>query len=193
MLANTSTQKVRKLIDKRLNKQNIMDEHYVYLIGCRSRAESYVKIGMTSSIRRRLSNIQTGCPHAITEAFVILSECREEIEGLERLLHTLLEHKRLRAEWYEGTDDFYLALDRVLSRVNAGDFSYEEIEAVPDFYCPELEIMMHGHDFKFRRVRLPLRKGEDVLSGSELTGPSQISELLQGKPPNKLFLHCSVE
>jgi len=161
-----------------------MNEHYVYLIGCHSGTTSYVKIGITSSIRRRLCNVQTGCPHAITEAFVVLSEYREEVEGLERLLHILLKPERLRAEWYEGTDDFFLALDAVLSRVNAGDFSHEEIEALPDFVGPELEIMMHRHNFEFRRVRLPLRKGEDVLDGSVSTAPTRISEILQAQASN---------
>jgi len=97
-----------------------MDTHYVYLIACKGENKTYVKIGLTSSVQRRLSNIQTGCPHPITHAFVVRSEYREEVEGLEKLLHMLLEPERLRAEWYEGTRGFFESLDTVLSRVNAG-------------------------------------------------------------------------
>ena len=79
-----------------------MDTHYVYLIACRGENKTYVKIGLTSSIQRRLSNIQTGCPHPITHAFVVRSEYREEVEGLEKLLHILLKPECLRAEWYNA-------------------------------------------------------------------------------------------
>jgi len=94
-----------------------MDRHYVYLISCCGERAVYVKIGLTSSIQRRLSNIQTGCPHPITHAFVVLSEYREEVEGLEKLLHILLSSERLRAEWYEGTPVFFETLDAVLQRI----------------------------------------------------------------------------
>ncbi len=155
-----------------------MNENYVYLIGCIGNTDCYVKIGMTSNIKRRLSNIQTGCPHIINEVFVILSEYREEIEGLEKLLHILLEPQRLRGEWYKGSEDFYLTLNTVLTKINEGNFSQEEIEALPDFVGPELEIMMHAHNFEFRRIHLPLQNKKDVLLSSELTTPFQISELL---------------
>ncbi len=79
-----------------------MYKDYVYLISCRSDTKFYVKIGLSSSLLRRLSNIQTGCPHPITHAFVVCSKDREEVEGLERLLHILLKPECLRAEWYEG-------------------------------------------------------------------------------------------
>jgi hypothetical protein len=37
---------------------------------------------------------------------------------------------------------------------------------MPDFVGPEFEIMMHRHQFEFREVCLPLRKGVDVMEGS---------------------------
>ena len=156
-----------------------MDNHDVYLIACCSETTVYVKIGLTSSIQRRLSNVQTGCPHVITDAFIILSEYREEVEGLEKLLHIILAPQCLRAEWYVGTNDFFLVLEAVLGRVNAGGFSYEEIEELPDFTGPELEIMMHGHDFEFRRVSLPLRSGREVRVESAPVTPTKIAEILR--------------
>ncbi|RZI86372.1 MAG: GIY-YIG nuclease family protein [Rubrivivax sp.] len=156
-----------------------MDEHYVYLIACRSDTTTYVKVGMTSSIQRRLSNIQTGCPHPITHAFVILSEYLEEVQGLEKLLHQLLAPQCLRAEWYEGNADFFQALDEVLTRINAGGFSWEELLDTPDFVGPEFEIMLHGHQFEFKEVVLPLRKGADVLEGSRPVTPGLIADVLR--------------
>jgi Meiotically up-regulated gene 113 len=104
-----------------------LNTHYVYLIACRGADKTYVKIGLTSSIQRRLSNIQTGCPHPITHAFVVRSAYREEVEGLEKLLHILLEPECLRGEWYEGTKSFLETLDAVLSRINEGGFTHEEL------------------------------------------------------------------
>jgi hypothetical protein len=155
-----------------------MDRHYVYLIACKGETKTYVKIGLTSSIQRRLSNIQTGCPHPITHAFVVRSEYREEVEGLEKLLHMLLEPECLRAEWYEGTASFFETLDAVLSRINAGGFSYEELLEMPDFVGPEFEIMMHRHDFEFLRIQLPMRKGRDPIENARSACAADIAEIL---------------
>ncbi len=155
-----------------------MDEHYVYLIACRGDARIYVKIGLTSSIQRRLSNIQTGCPHPITHAFIVRSEYREEVEGLEKLLHILLELESLRAKRYEGTRCFFETLDAVLSRINNGGFSYEELLDMPNFVGPEFEIMLHRHEFQFLRIQLPVRRGCDPIENSQRTSPTEIANTL---------------
>lgn len=155
-----------------------MDSHYVYLIACKGAAETYVKIGLTSNIQRRLSNIQTGCPLPITNAFIVRSEHREEVVGLERLLHMLLRSVRLRAEWYEGTASFFDELDAVLSKINAGSFSHEELLEKPDFVGPEFEIMMHRHDFEFLRIQLPIKKGCDYIANAISMRPTDIAAAL---------------
>ena len=155
-----------------------MDEHYVYLISCEGENKTYVKIGLTSSVQRRLSNIQTGCPHPITHAFVVRSKYREEVEGLEKLLHMLLEPERLRAEWYEGTKRFFETLDAVLSRINAGGFTHEELLEMPDFVGPEFEIMMHRHEFQFLKIQLPIRKGRDPVENAVTACAAQIADIL---------------
>jgi hypothetical protein len=155
-----------------------MDTHYVYLIACKGENKTYVKIGLTSSVQRRLSNIQTGCPHPITHAFVVRSEYREEVEGLEKLLHMLLKPERLRAEWYEGTSGFFESLDTVLSRVNAGGFTYEELLEMPDSVGPEFEIMSHRHDFQFFRVQLPIRKRRDSIENAKNVCATEIADIL---------------
>lgn len=155
-----------------------MDRHYVYLIACKGETKTYVKIGLTSSIQRRLSNIQTGCPHPIAHAFVVRSEYREEVTGLEKLLHKLLEPASLRAEWYEGTTSFFETLDAVLSRINVSGFTYEELLEMPDFVGSEFEIMMHRHDFEFLRVQLPIRKGRDPLEDARSACGADIAGIL---------------
>lgn len=161
-----------------------MDTYYVYLIACRGESKTYVKIGLTSNIQRRLSNIQTGCPHPITHAFVVRSSYREEVEGLEKLLHMLLEPERLRAEWYEGTKSFFETLDAVLWRINEGGFSHEELLDMPDFVGPEFEIMMHRHDFEFLRIQLPVRKGQDPIEKAQSARPTEIADILLGELSN---------
>lgn len=155
-----------------------MDRHHVYLIACKGETKTYVKIGLTSSLQGRLCNIQTGCPHPITHAFIVRSEYREEVEGLEKLLHMLLEPERLRAEWYEGTASFFETLDAVLSRINAGGFTYEELLEMPDYVGPQFEIMMHRHDFEFLRIQLPLKKGRDPLESTRSASAADIADIL---------------
>ncbi|WP_425611929.1 GIY-YIG nuclease family protein [Xanthomonas campestris] len=46
----------------------------VYLVACRGPSETYVKIGLTYNLRRRISEIQTGCPLEITHPFSIPSK-----------------------------------------------------------------------------------------------------------------------
>jgi hypothetical protein len=68
--------------------------------------------------------------------------------------------------------------------VNAGGFSYEEIEAFPDFAGPKLEVMLHRHNFNFRRVMLPLPKAGSVIGASEAMKPREISLHLRKQAPN---------
>ncbi|WP_155393667.1 GIY-YIG nuclease family protein [Xanthomonas albilineans] len=156
-----------------------MDVHYVYLIACRSESKIYVKIGLTSSIQRRLSNIQTGCPHPITHAFVVRSAYREEVMGLEKLLHALLEPERLRAELYVGTKRFFATLDAVLSRINEGGFTHEELLDMPDFVGSEFEVMLHRHEFQFLRIQLPIRKGSDPIENAQEACSTKIADMLR--------------
>lgn len=162
----------------------LMEEHFVYLIACRSETSIYVKIGLTSSIQRRLQNVQTGCPHPITNAFVVLSEYREEIEGLEKLLHLLLAPERLRGEWYQGTHRFFVSLNSALNRINAGAFTHGEILSLQDHVGPELEIMMHRHKFSFRRIAHPMRREINPIAVAQSVTPQQIATELLKEVPN---------
>lgn len=107
------------------------------------------------------------------------SEYREEVAGLEKLLHILLEPECLLAEWYEGTESFFETLDAVLSRINEGEFTFEELLDMPDFVGPEFEIMQHRHDFQFLRIQLPIRKGHDPIESAQNVSPAEIADILR--------------
>jgi len=128
---------------------------------------------------RRISNIQTGCPHNITHAFVVESEYEEEVAGLEKLLHRLLP-SRLRGEWYKGTDTFFEALDTLVKKTNSGSSSYEEIDQLPDLNAgPELEIMMHRHNFNFMQICLPINKHIPITKAAKKIEPEDIVQQLR--------------
>lgn len=155
-----------------------VETHYVYLVACHGPSETYVKIGLTCNLKRRISEIQTGCPLRIAHAFAIPSEYWEEARGLEKLLHMLLRPERLRGEWYEGSERFFSVLYTVFRRINVGGFSYDELLEMPDFVGPEFEIMLHRHEFCFYALSLPLTKGVDPLESATITPPGCIAAIL---------------
>lgn len=157
-----------------------IETHYVYLIACHGHSATYVKVGMTRNLKRRISEIQTGCPFQIANAFAISSEYWEETKGLEKLLHMLLRQQRLRGEWYEGTEAFFSILDAVLRRINSGGFSYEELLEMPNTVGSEFEIMLHRHEFCFCELILPLTKGTNPIESAEATPPERIAAILSG-------------
>jgi hypothetical protein len=148
----------------------------VYLIACYSEFVSYIKIGKTTNLKQRMRDIQTGCPLEIKQIYAILSEFELEVIGLEQLLHKLLKSNRLRGEWYFGTPEFFLALESVLTRINQGGFSREEIEKLPSFQAPldMIEIMMHHHDFKFKTISPLKLKNADFSALTDIE-PSEIA------------------
>lgn len=159
-----------------------MDIHYVYLIACHGPSETYVKVGMTCNLKRRISEVQTGCPFQIAHAFAIPSEYWEEARGLEKLLHMLLREQRLRGEWYRGTETFFSVLDTVLRRINSGGFSYDELLEMPDIVGPEFEIMLHRHEFCFYELSLPLARGANPMDSAEAMPPERIASVLSRGP-----------
>lgn len=155
-----------------------MDIYYVYLIACHGPSETYVKVGTTCNLKRRISEVQTGCPFRIAHAFAIASEYREEVRGLEKLLHMLLREQRLRGEWYRGTETFFSVLDTVLCRINSGGFSYDELLEMPDTVGPEFEVMLHRHEFCFYELYLPLARGSNPMDSAEAMPPERIASVL---------------
>jgi hypothetical protein len=57
----------------------------------------YIKIGMTKNLKQRFSNIQSGCPFNLTPWLAIRCPTPAPIE---KDLHKLMSHCRLRGEWF---------------------------------------------------------------------------------------------
>lgn len=152
-------------------------QHYVYLIACRNESSVYIKIGRSSNLVSRIRNIQTGCPMTFVKTFCITSDYKEEVMGLEKLLHMRLKKLSERGEWYVANPEFLRALIRLLRKINSGNFTYEEIEQMPDFCGHELEIMMHRHNFKFYRFRLMLSKKEQKNMFEKVSTAQVVREL----------------
>lgn len=154
------------------------EQYFVYLISCNTGSSRPVKIGRTSNLARRLSNIQTGCPYKLTHVFTITSMYHEEVDGLERLLHQLLP-ARLRGEWYDGSEAFFLALHRLLEKINSGRFTFEEIEAVSGMN--EAEIMLHRHKFHFAQIDLPICRRASGHPNSKTVQAEEIVGIILGR------------
>ncbi len=73
---------------------------------------------------------------------------------------------------------FFEALDAVLSRINGGGFTHEELLDMPDFVGPAFEIMLHRHEFQFLRIQLPIRQGCDPIENAQDACPAEIAGIL---------------
>lgn len=156
------------------------EAYCVYLISCNAGSSRPVKIGKTNNLARRLPNIQTGCPYKFTHVFAITSMYHEEVIGLEKLLHQLLPvPARLRGEWYDGSEAFFLALHRLLEKINSGRFTFDEIEAASSMEVAE--IMLHHHKFDFAQIDLPLRKHTGVHLNYRTVEAEEIVGIILGR------------
>lgn len=61
------------------------------------------KIGITSNLNRRISELQTGCPHELTIVKLWQHYQRKTIEKYERVLHRYYKEYRIRSngEWFK--------------------------------------------------------------------------------------------
>lgn len=66
------------------------------------RSGEYIKIGYTSDLPKRLSNLQTGNPHQLTVIHTILTRQAEEIEAD---LHEMFTEYHVSGEWFRLPDD----------------------------------------------------------------------------------------
>jgi len=70
----------------------------VYLVRCLG--SDFYKIGLTRNINRRLTTIQTGCPHEVRVELFYKTSKPEEFEAE---MHSFLADYRVRGEWFELT------------------------------------------------------------------------------------------
>ena len=58
----------------------------------------YVKIGSTTSVKQRISNLQSGCPFALSLWLQIRTPKHREIESF---IHSMMADCHLRGEWFK--------------------------------------------------------------------------------------------
>ena len=84
-----------------------MNKTKIYLIS----DGTFIKIGITSNIRKRIKNLQTGNPHKLK---VLFTWYVENAEQLEIQLHKKFERKRKSGEWFDLTDDDVIIIRNVV-------------------------------------------------------------------------------
>ncbi|WP_080934290.1 hypothetical protein [Xanthomonas albilineans] len=78
-----------------------------------------------------------------------------------------------------GKKRFFATFDAVLSRINEGGFTHEELLDMPDFVGSEFEVMLHRHEFQFLRIQLPIRKGSDPIENAQAACSTKIADMLR--------------
>ena len=76
----------------------------VYFIYCGDQQNSPVKIGVTSNIEGRISNLQTGNPWVLVCKALIPCIDKEQAYKLESYLHNRFKKKRMNGEWFKLYD-----------------------------------------------------------------------------------------
>ena len=86
-----------------LSKGKLMS-YGVYFIYCGDQQNSPVKIGVTSNIESRISNLQTGNPYVLVCKALIPCEDKGQAYRLESYLHDRFKKKRMNGEWFKLYD-----------------------------------------------------------------------------------------
>lgn len=149
--------------------------HCVYLIACRNANSVCIKIGVSSSLRSRLRNLQTACPYYITDVLAMPMESRREARTTETVLKKLLVSHRLQGEWFAATNDFLNTLVTVLHSLREHRFGCDEIDKIHHAIGPRLHLILRRHDFRFMRVKARLRRSQ-ALIWSRKVAPPRIRE-----------------
>lgn len=90
--------------------RTVPPEGYLYFM----RAGPFVKIGFATDIRRRVAELQTGCPFELDLLCLIHGQPADELR-----LHSRFDHLRERKEWFRLEDDLRELIDVLLNSVNS--------------------------------------------------------------------------
>ncbi len=107
------------LAREKYNKYVTNDESPRYLYLIRLTGAKYYKIGITNDLNKRLSTLQTGCPHDLSIIFYAEADMDDylgkEIKYIEDFLHKNFNKQRYRGEWfkleYHHLSDIVMFLD----------------------------------------------------------------------------------
>jgi hypothetical protein len=100
------------LEDEMENRTKASD--YLYLITSRYPGNlKYIKVGITSDVMRRVSQIKTGCPTGIAGVEVLPLANRECALAIEGMIHSALDEWQSSCEWHEGKRPMIDKLDKL--------------------------------------------------------------------------------
>jgi len=77
-----------------------MKQCYVYFIRGGDKKHSPLKIGITESLSKRLKQMQTGSPKKLRLQFAIIFDNKKIAMNVEKILHEMLDGKRIHGEWF---------------------------------------------------------------------------------------------
>jgi len=135
-----------------------LKERFLYMIICKFNDYKFIKIGKSVDLYMRVHNIKTGCPHEITDLFVLEYEYNILIDGFERLLHRMLKESRLKGEWFLLDDNFIEHFQQLLMMISESKILDEDFYFLDEVSMDEAEILLHTHQLNFAKVSLPIKK-----------------------------------
>lgn len=141
-----------------------LKEIFIYMIICKFSDYKFIKIGKSVDLYMRVQNIKTGCPHEITDLFVLQYEYNILLDGFERLLHRMLSESKLKGEWFLLNDIFIERFQQLLIMISENKILDNNFDFLNEVSMDEAEILMHTHKLNFAKVSLPIKKDKKFTS-----------------------------
>ena len=97
-----------------------------------------VKIGVASNVRKRVNDLQTGCPWPLRIIAKLHCDSRKNAYALESRFHNLFSYKRMEGEWFwfKNEPAFHTSIARITEPVTVvslppwGDDSFNANDAL---------------------------------------------------------------
>jgi hypothetical protein len=140
-------------------------KNYIYIIKVdESKTRSFIKIGYTNNLKKRLSSIQIGNPRKI-ELINLLVVKKEEAREVEKTLHRSIETHWLNGEWFTYGQSQKLILEAQITNLQkAGKVALEKI---PQKKKTESELMEALDSYFPSRKKANYEKQNIILLNSE--------------------------
>ena len=85
---------------------------FVYFV--RSGSGGPIKIGFSGDWQRRVATLQTA-HHEALDVLLVLGDCGDKAERLERVLHKAFAHRRKSGEWFDPGEDLITFIDALVA------------------------------------------------------------------------------
>lgn len=106
---------------------------YVYIIGCSN--VDYIKIGISTDPKRRISELQTNSPHKLYLAFLLRCANKNVARQFETLMHALLHISHSNGEWFHATPGTAVTYAKMLLAIS-GKVDQAEIDISGQIHIP---------------------------------------------------------